>query len=217
MLGLSAISDRDAPLKLLCLGAHCDDIEIGCGGTLLSLQDRFAISHIRAEVFASTPLRQRETEKAMADLMTNSDLLDLNIHTFKDAFLRESWAEIKERFETIKAEFQPDIIFTHYRGDLHQDHSLISNLTWNTFRNHLILEYEIPKFDGDLGRPNLFVPLTDQQAERKVNTILTAYESQSGKHWFEAETFTALMRLRGLECGGDQRYAEAFYMRKGQL
>ena len=201
-------------LRLLCLGAHCDDIEIGCGGALLALQEKYEISEIRWEVFASTPERKSEAENAARAFIGNRVRAEIHVHDYRDAYLQESWAEIKDDFETIKQAYQPDLILTHYGRDKHQDHRLVSELTWNTFRNHLILEYEIPKYDGDLGRPNLFIPVTDIQAQRKVDILLNAYQSQADRHWFEADTFLSLMRLRGLECGGAQKYAEGFYARK---
>ena len=217
MLSLNLSSTDPTGLKLLCLGAHCDDIEIGCGGTLLALQDKYDIAEIRWEVFASNPIRKQEAENAARSFIGNRAEAEINIHDYQDAFLQASWAQIKGDFESIKLSFEPDLIITHYGSDKHQDHRMISELTWNTFRNHLILEYEIPKFDGDLGQPNLFMPVTDRQARRKVDILLESYVSQANKHWFEADTFFSLMRLRGLECGGAQKYAEAFYVRKALI
>ena len=217
MLGLSLGPGKEDGLNLLCLGAHCDDIEIGCGGALLALQDKYSINTIRWEVFASTPARKKEAEAAAHSFVDSKSSLQLSIHSYRDAFLQESWSDIKEDFEGIKQSFQPDLILTHFGQDKHQDHRLISELTWNTFRNHLILEYEIPKYDGDLGQPQIFIPVTDGQAQKKVDILMDAYLSQAGKHWFEADTFLSLMRLRGLECGGEQKYAEGFYLRKGMI
>ncbi len=202
-------------LELLCIGAHCDDIEIGCGATLLKLIDQYEIKNIKWIVFASNEIRKKEAIASAESFLKNVSNKEIIVLNYRDAFLQYSSLEIKEYFESIKNSFQPHLVFTHYREDRHQDHRLLSDLTWNTFRNHLILEYEIPKYDGDLGQPNYFCQVSAAQAKRKINILLTSFESQKEKHWFDEETFLALMRLRGMESASSSRFAEAFYLRKG--
>jgi len=202
-------------LKLLFLGAHCDDIEIGCGGTILKLADEYPVEHVQWVVFTSTPQRKEEAENSAAYFLENVKSRDIIIRDFKDGILPQQALEVKNYFEEIKKRYTPDVIFTHYRKDLHQDHRLINELTWNTFRDHLILEYEIQKYDGDLGNPGLFVRVHDNTAKRKVHAILKYFVSQTSRHWFDEEAFLALMRIRGMEAA--TRYAEAFYLRKAVL
>lgn len=206
--------DNGRGLKLLCLGAHCDDIEIGCGGTILRLQEEYRIDRLQWVVFTSNELRRAEALHSAQQFVDGLGDAHIEILNYRDAFLSFSALEVKEYFESLKKVMDPDVVFTHYRDDRHQDHRLISDLTWNTFRNHLILEYEIPKYDGDLGQPNAFMPLSEAQAAKKVDILLDSFASQRSKHWFDRETFLSLMRIRGLECAHDQRYAEAFYVRK---
>ena len=200
-------------MSLLCLGAHCDDIEIGCGGTLLHLKAAFPRLKFHWVVFSASGLRGREAAKA-ADLFTAGCEKEILLKEFRDGFLPYRGGEVKELFEEVKSQVKPDLIFTHWQGDAHQDHRLISELTWNTFRNHLILEYEIPKYDGDMGRPNLFVPLEAPLYENKVDYLFQAFESQRSKRWFDRETFLGLMRLRGMESNSPSGYAEGFHARK---
>ena len=207
--------DKKGPLNLLFLGAHCDDIEIGCGGTVLRLTKEHEIKHVRWIVFTSTAERRAEADRCAQIFLQNVKSKSIIIKDFKDGVLPQQRGEVKNYFEEIKATYQPDVIFTHYRHDLHQDHRLINELTWNTFRNHLILEYEIQKYDGDVGNPCLFVPVEQEIAEQKVRALLDCFVSQSAKHWFDRETFLALMRIRGVE--SSTRYAEAFYLRKATL
>ncbi|MBE9114780.1 PIG-L family deacetylase [Lusitaniella coriacea LEGE 07157] len=199
--------------KVLCLGAHCDDIEIGCGGTLLKLIENYNI-FVHWVIFSSNPQRKQEALASANLFLQNVDRKQIIIKDFRDGFLPTQIVEIKEYFEQLKKEFSPDIIFTHYRHDLHQDHRLISDLTWNTFRNHFILEYEILKYDGDLGNPNFFTALEESHCSRKIEYILSAFETQKNKHWFEEETFRSLLRIRGVQSNALHRYAEAFYCRK---
>jgi len=214
MRDLTFQSNPSGPLQVLCLGAHCDDIEIGCGGTLLTLaRDHHNVS-IHWEVFSSTPEREHEARRSAAAFVSDICSTTLSIHQFRDGFLPYAAAELKECFERLKCEVRPDVIFTHYRDDLHQDHRVVSELTWNTFRNHLILEYEIPKYDGDLGRPNLFVPIEDAIRRQKIAMLLECYASQRARPWFSPEVFSALLRLRGMEANASSTYAEAFYCRK---
>jgi LmbE family N-acetylglucosaminyl deacetylase len=205
----------DKPLNLLALGAHCDDIEIGAGGTLLKLLDEYRINSVKWVVFASNEVRRKEATLSANKFLEKISDRDVVIRSYRDGFLPFMASEVKDFFETIKKEFQPDIIFTHYRDDRHQDHRLVSDLTWNTWRNHLILEYEIPKYDGDLGIPNFYVPLKEKVIEKRNKIIIESFQSQKEKHWFDDATFKALPRLRGMESA--TQYAEAFYARKINL
>lgn len=200
-------------LRVLCLGAHCDDIEIGAGGTLLRLLAAGQVQAVRWVVLAATPARAQEAEACAAQFLAAAPEAGVTVHRYPDGRLAQHYEAIKADFEALKS-FAPDLILTHYQHDLHQDHRLVSELTWNTFRNHLIWEYEIPKYDGDLGNPACFVALSAAELARKVELLLAGYPTQAGKHWFEAETFQALARLRAMQAGGDSRYAEAFYVRK---
>jgi LmbE family N-acetylglucosaminyl deacetylase len=217
MLKLEIAIPKDTPLQVLCVGAHSDDIEIGCGGTILKLiRERKRIAFYWV-VFSGNKERQEEARKSAKALLKNVKDKTVVMRDFRDGFFPSISAEIKEHFETLKRAFSPDLIFTHYRNDLHQDHRLISDLTWNTFRDHLILEYEIPKYDGDLGVPNLFVHLEKGICDRKVRYLLKSFKSQLGNQWFSRETFNALLRLRGIESNSTHKYAEAFYCRKSIL
>jgi LmbE family N-acetylglucosaminyl deacetylase len=207
------LPDSGKELKVLCLGAHCDDIEIGCGGTLLKMKEEFPLLNIKWVVFTSTSERETEAHRSADFFLTKINSKEVVVKDFKDGFLPFQAEQVKMFFEELKA-FQPDVIFTHYRHDLHQDHRIICELTWNTFRNHLILEYEIPKYDGDLGHPNFFVLLTQDQANEKAEAIMSFFGSQKNKQWFDQEAFLSLMRIRGLECASKTRYAEGFYVRK---
>jgi LmbE family N-acetylglucosaminyl deacetylase len=201
------------PLQILCLGAHCDDIDIGCGGTLLHL-----LATRKAEVtwvvFASNPVRERELRASAKRFLRRATDFTVLAHQFRDGFFPANFAAIKEVFESLKRLPNPDVVFTHQRGDWHQDHRLINELTWNTFRSHLILEYEIAKYEGGLTTPSTYVALTRAQAERKISILLGCYRTQLAKHWFTDETFRALMRLRGIESGGETGWAEGFHAGK---
>jgi len=199
-------------LKVLCLGAHSDDLEIGCGGTILEMNERYPGITFHWVVFSAIGVRHVEAQNA-ASLFAGRGLQGPFLKTFRDGFMPYDGAEIKAAFEELKP-VNPDVIFTHTRDDAHQDHRLLSELTWNTFRDHLILEYEIPKYDGDMGRPNVFVPLTSETCQAKVRNLKEAFPSQRAKRWFEESTFLSLMRLRGMECNAASGYAEAFYCRK---
>jgi LmbE family N-acetylglucosaminyl deacetylase len=200
--------------NVLCLGAHCDDIEIGCGGTILRMLQENPKLKFYWVVFSSTPQRKREALSAFRMFLGPAARSSVVIRNFRDSFFPYEGKVIKEFFESIKKKFQPDLIFTHYRHDLHQDHRVVSELTWNAFRDHFILEYEIPKYDGDLGSPNLFVGIDEALCERKIRNVMTAFRSQSGKQWFSEDTFRALLRIRGVESNAKGRYAEGFYCRK---
>ncbi len=213
MLGLELASKDEGPLRVLCLGAHCDDIEIGCGGTLLALQEQRELE-IFWVVFSSNEQRAAESTRSAAAFMGEGPGRQLRILQHRDGFLPYVGAAVKDEFEGLKKLVSPDLVFTHTRADLHQDHRLVCELTWNTFRNHLVLEYEIPKWDGDLGQPNTFVALTEQVARTKAALLVEHYRSQAGKRWFTEDLFLSLMRLRGMECSAPSGYAEAFTSRK---
>ena len=201
-------------LQVLCLGCHSDDIEIGCGGTILRLAEEYPGCVFHWVVLSATGVRRQEAERAAQLFVPAGRLKGPFLKTFPDSFMPFVGAEVKAVFEELKQQVAPDVVFTHYGQDAHQDHRLVSQLTWNTFRNHLILEYEIPKYDGDLGRPSVFMPLPLEVSRKKVSFLLDAFESQRGKNWFHEETFLSLMRLRGMECNAPSGYAEAFYCRK---
>jgi LmbE family N-acetylglucosaminyl deacetylase len=199
------------PLEILCLGAHADDLEIGCGGTILRILAEREAS-FQWVVFSSSGERAEEAKRSAEALLKGSNKFEIEINKFRDGFFPYLGGEVKEFFEGLKKRSSPDVIFTHTRDDLHQDHRLISELTWNTFRDHLIFEYEIPKFDGDLGSPNLFFQLDESTCNRKISHLLDFFRTQQDKRWFDEETFRGLMRIRGMEAGVE--YAEAFYARK---
>jgi len=201
-------------INVLALGAHCDDIEIGCGGTLLSIMDNDVSVNITWVVFSSNEKRKLEAETGAGLFARNAKTLDLKIYDFRDGFLPYDGKLLKELFEEIKKDINPDLIFTHYRHDLHQDHRIVSELTWNTFRNHLIFEYEIPKWDGDISSPSSFVHLDKETALRKIEYLQQAYNSQQTKAWFTDDLFLSMMRIRGMESNSPSGLAEAFYTRK---
>ena len=202
---------------VLCLGAHCDDIEIGCGGTLLRLTEEHPGLSVHWIVFSSTPLRAEEARLGAGRFLSGAGEKRVTIYEFADGFFPYHGAPIKECFESLKRDVSPDLVFTHYREDLHQDHRVVSELTWNTFRDHLILEYEIPKYDGDFGSPGLFTVLPESVCERKIDIILSCYRSQSAKRWFARDLFMSTLRLRGLEANSPTGLAEGFYCRKTVL
>jgi len=214
MLKLNFNNTNPSIYKVLCLGSHCDDIEIGCGGTILRLIENYPNIEFYWVVFSSNAQREPEAYQSANIFLKNAKEKTIVIKKFRDGFFPFIGIEIKEFFEQLKQDFNPDIVFTHYRHDLHQDHRLISELTWNSFRNHLILEYEIPKYDGDLGSPNFFVHLDEGICKNKTNYILDSFQSQKEKHWFTEETFLSILRLRGIESNAPGKYAEGFYCRK---
>ncbi len=217
MFTLPLLNPVDAPLRVLCLGAHSDDIEIGCGGTVLSLLESNGQVDVRWVVFSASEERSREAQASAAAFLAQARQKNVTLKNYRDGFFPFLGAAVKDEFEALKLAFQPDVIFTHFRDDRHQDHRLISDLTWNTFRDHLILEYEIPKYDGDFGQPNVFVPLSDAICQRKIAILLECFASQRSKSWFDEQTFRAVLRLRGMEANSSSRYAEAFYCRKAVL
>jgi LmbE family N-acetylglucosaminyl deacetylase len=202
------------PLCVLCLGAHSDDIEIGCGATMLHLAEQYPNLEVNWIVFTGQDQRKEEAQKSANDFLAGVQVKQIVLESFRDGFLPYTGAAVKDYFEVLKQRHTPDIIFTHQRHDLHQDHRLLCELAWNTWRNHLILEYEIPKYDGDLGAPNFFVPLTEATARRKTEFLMRHFQTQTNKDWFTEDTFLGLMRLRGMEAKAPYRFAEAFYCRK---
>lgn len=214
MFSISALQSG-SPAKILCIGCHSDDIEIGCGGTILQLLAGNPNLEFSWMVFSSGGSeREKEARKSYELFLAKAKKRELIVKDFRDGFFPFEGAKIKNVFEEELKKRTPDLIFTQNRKDAHQDHRQIAELTWNTFRDHLILEYEIPKYDGDLGQPNFFVPLDKDAYENKVRYLMEAFATQRSKRWFEPETFKALMRLRGMECNAPSGYAEGFYSRK---
>jgi LmbE family N-acetylglucosaminyl deacetylase len=203
----------DGIKKLLCLGAHSDDIEIGCGATILRLIREHAGIQIYWFVFSAHGPRGREARQSAREFLQGARS-QVRVAQFKESYFPSKWPAIKDAFEQVKREFEPDLVLTQYRDDRHQDHRVLSDLAWNTFRNHLVLEYEIQKYDGDLGTPNVYVPVERELCERKIATLLRHFKTQTNKHWFTEDTFWALMRLRGIESAASSGFAEAFYGRK---
>ena len=203
--------------RILAIGCHADDIEIGCGGTLLTLTRTIPELEVDWVVLAASGERAEEAHASARAFLAAAGSARVEVHGFRDGFMPYSGGEVKELFEDIKARVDPQLVLTHTRFDLHQDHRLACEFTWNTFRHHLILEYEVPKVDGDLGTPNLFVPLSADLAAEKVALLEEHFRTQAGKHWFDRELFLGLMRVRGMEAVAPERYAEAFICRKGVL
>ena len=214
MLNLKLTKDEVTPLKILCLGAHSDDIEIGCGGSILRLLSENSKTEVHWIVFAANGERASEATTSAENFLAGAGRKKIVVKEFRDSFFPYIGGEIKQYFETIKQEIVPDLIFTHYRNDLHQDHRLLSELTWNTFRKHLILEYEVIKYDGDLGSPNFFIPLDEDTCRNKVDSIFKCFKTQGSRRWFTEDVFYSMMRIRGVECNAPEKYAEAFYCRK---
>lgn len=201
-------------LKLLCLGAHSDDIEIGCGGTVLRLLEENPAPEVCWVVLGASGTRKAEALKSANLFLASVRQKEVITKEFRDGYFPYVGTEIKDFFEELKRKYTPDLILTHYREDLHQDHRLVSELTWNTFRNHLVLEYEIVKYDGDLGAPNFFVYLSESVVKRKIRNILECFQSQRNKNWFTEDTFSSILRLRGVESNAPEKHAEGFYCRK---
>jgi len=216
MLSLS-LSAAQPLRRILAIGCHADDIEIGCGGTMLELTRSIPGLEVDWVVLAAPGERANEARESAQSFLAAAGSAHVDVHEYRDGFLPYSGGEVKELFEDMKSRPDPQLIFTHTRHDLHQDHRLACELTWNTFRNHLILEYEIPKVDGDLGTPNVFVPLSASVAEEKVELLFKHFPTQAGKHWFDRELFLGLMRVRGMEAVAPERFAEAFFSRKLSL
>lgn len=211
-LGLNLAAGR--PPRFLFIGAHCDDIEIGCGGTVVELLRAYPDARVHWVVLSSGAERAKEARKAAQALLRKVADPAVEIMDFRGAYFPSEFVSLKGYFEALKQRCDPDVIFTHARDELHQDHRVTGELTWNTWRNHLILEYEIPKYDGGLGTPQLYVPLAAATMKRKLDVLMDAFPSQQGKRWFTPETFSGLARLRGIECNATSGYAEAFFARK---
>lgn len=210
-LGLAKAGDR---LSVLCLGAHSDDIEIGAGATILSLLERGIRLDVHWSVLSGKVERVSEAKKSAMDFLVGAASSCIEVEGFPDGLFPENGQAIKQWFEALKGRVDPDLILTHRGDDGHQDHRQVSRLTWNTFRDHCILEYEIPKWDGDLGRPNVYVPVSAAALQRKIDLLMAHFGSQRSKHWFDEETFRGLARIRGMECRAPERYAEAFFGHK---
>jgi LmbE family N-acetylglucosaminyl deacetylase len=208
---------QDRAPHVLCLGAHCDDIEIGCGATLLSLIERRPDITVDWVVLTSDPPRELEAQASCNAFLAGASDAWTKVFDFETSFLPYEGAAVKREFERLKDRPRPDVVFTHARDDLHQDHRVVHQLTWNTYRDHVVLEYEIPKFDGDFGQPSVYFPVDDDVAERKVDLLHEHFASQRDKPWFNRELFRGLMRLRGMECRAESGLAEAFYGRKIRL
>jgi LmbE family N-acetylglucosaminyl deacetylase len=217
MLPLQMGRPGAAPLRVLAIGAQPDDAEIGCGGTVLKLIRDGAVSAIAWVVLTGETTRAEEARLSAEAILEGAPETLILQRGFRDGFLPYQGAEVKAFFEELKREFSPDLILTHQRNDLHQDHRTACELTWNTFRDHFILEYEVPKYDGDMGRPNVFVTLDDDICRSKIDHLMTHFGTQVPKRWFKEDLFSGLMRLRGMECNSPTSYAEAFYSRKAVL
>lgn len=202
------------PLRILCVGAHSDDIEIGCGGTVLRLLAEHPGSSVDWVVLSANAAREQEARASAAAFLADAAATTLWIQQFQESFFPAAWTQIKEFFESVRRASEPDLILCHHQRDRHQDHRVVAELAWNTFRNHLIWEYEIPKYEGDLGQPNLFVPLSAAQAARKVQLLLEHFTTQAQRSWFRPDTFHGLMSIRGVECAASDGRAEAFHAPK---
>jgi LmbE family N-acetylglucosaminyl deacetylase len=212
---MKSLFDPSRVGRLLCLGAHSDDIEIGAGGTILRMLAANPAMEVRWVVFCGADDRRRaEATASAAAYLGQASQHRVDIHSFRDGYLPFQGAEVKDEFERLKKSFQPDLILTQFRDDRHQDHRLLSDLAYNTWRDHTILEYEILKYDGDLGRPNVYVPLPADICDRKVNLLMQLFGTQRSRQWFTEDTFRAMLRIRGVECNAESRFAEAFHCRK---
>jgi len=211
------ISFSNAPKTILLLGAHCDDIEIGCAATVLYLIDNFPDAHFEWIVFSSSPARAQEATRSANRLLASAISKNVLIENFRNGYFPYVGEQIKDYFESLKTRISPDLILTHHLDDRHQDHRTLAELTWNTFRDQLIMEYEIPKYDGGLRTPNFFIPVSQESADRKILTLIDCFVSESTKSWFTPETFKAMLRLRGVESNSPTGLAEAYYCRKISL
>jgi LmbE family N-acetylglucosaminyl deacetylase len=205
--------EKSPRLNVMCLGSHPDDIEIGCGGTILRLGER-GDTQFFWSVLSGNAERGKEARKGANAFLERVKLKKVDIQQFRESYFPFAGAQIKDYFEKLKKEFSPDLILTHHSKDAHQDHRLVSDLTWNTFRDHLILEYEIPKYDGDLRTPNFYVHLDEPLVKMKTSLICSIFKTQKKKQWFTEETFRSILRIRGVESNSPSKYAEAFHCRK---
>jgi LmbE family N-acetylglucosaminyl deacetylase len=217
MLPLQIGRSWRAPARVLAIGAHPDDIEIGCAGTLLTLIEQAAVSEVCWVVLSGSAERADEARESAHALLQAVPHAEVLVRDFPDSFFPYDGQRIKDFFGELKRDFSPDVVFTHQRADLHQDHRLTCELTWNSFRDHLILEYEVPKYDGDMSAPNAFVPIDEHLYRRKIDHLMSHFGSQLTKRWFKEELFASLLRLRGMECNSPSSYAEAFFCRKAVL
>ena len=217
MLPLQLGRPGASPARVLAIGAHPDDIEIGCAGTILKLIEQGAVSEIHWVVLSGDGERADEARSSAEALLDGVPRSEIVVRDFPDGFFPYEGQRIKDFFEQLKVELAPDVVLTHQRADLHQDHRLCCELAWNSFRDHLILEYEVPKYDGDMSAPNAFVPLSKGLSRRKVDHLMSHFGSQHSKRWFREELFSSLLRLRGMECNSPSSYAEAFFCRKAVL
>jgi LmbE family N-acetylglucosaminyl deacetylase len=217
MLPLQLGQPGASPARVLAIGAHPDDIEIGCAGTILKLIEQGAVSEIHWVVLSGDGGRADEARSSAEALLEDVLRSEVVIRDFPDGFFPYEGQRIKDFFERLKRDHSPDVVLTHQRADLHQDHRLTCELTWNTFRDHLILEYEVPKYDGDISAPNTFVPLSERLSQRKIEHLMDHFASQRSKRWFQEDLFSGLLRLRGMECNSPSSHAEAFFCRKAVL
>jgi LmbE family N-acetylglucosaminyl deacetylase len=210
------LTDLKRLRRILCIGAHSDDVEIGCGGTILHILDQNPSVEVLWCVFSASGLRAHEALRGADLFLERARDRRVVLHEFADARFSDSAATIKGHFEAFK-QFDPELIFTHRVEDAHQDHRLLGQLTFQTFRSQLVLQYEIPKFDGDLGHPNVYVTISADELARKCRYLQEAFATQQSKHWFDPDTFRGLARIRGLECASPTRFAEGFYCRKWSI
>lgn len=215
MRQIALLADAGTPKRVLALGAHPDDIEIGCGGTIIRLCAEHPGLEVLWVVFSGSSQRAAEARASAGAFLEGAARSTVVIRDFRDGFLPYMGAAVKDEFEALRRDFEPDMILTHFREDRHQDHRLVSDLTWNTWRDHLILEYEIPKYDGDLGAPNIFASLSAPLVDRKIDLLTRYFPSQTSRSWFTPDLFRAVARIRGMECATG--FAEAFYVRKARF
>jgi LmbE family N-acetylglucosaminyl deacetylase len=206
--------DGRRSLRVLALGAHADDIEIGCGGTILRLARAFPELEAHWVVLSGTSARAGEARASAEAFLDGVAERRIVVRDFRDGYFPYLGGAVKDVFEQLKGEMEPDLILTHHRHDLHQDHRHVCELTWNTFRDHLILEYEVPKYDGDFGSPNFFVHLDRETCDRKVSILMEHFATQLDRRWFTDDLFRSVLRLRGMESNAPEGMAEAFYCRK---
>ena len=204
----------DGITALLCLGAHPDDIEIGCGATLFRLLAEQPGMHVTWVVLSGDAVRAAEARRSAESWCEAAAGVDIVLEEFPDSFFPSVWRELKDSLHRLGERIDPDLVLTHRRDDLHQDHRLVGELTWNVFRDHLILEYEIPKYEGDLGRPNLFTVLDEATCRKKIESIRRHFISQRAKPYLSEEMLWATLRLRGLEAAAPSGLAEGLYSRK---
>lgn len=211
---MPSLLDLTQVKHLLCLGAHCNDIEIGAGGTILRLAESHPQLEVRWVVFSGEdPERVKEARRSAGHFLAGIGKTEVSIYGFREGLLLFEGEQVKETFDELRSSFLPDLILTHHH-DYHQDHCLVSQLTWNTWRNSTILEYEIAEYDGNFGNPNLYVPLSEDHCRAKVTQLFEAFPSRTQQRWFNEDVFWSQLRLRGVECNAPSRLAEAFFVRR---